>query len=203
MNNVVKFIESGIIESYVLGLASPDEQKEVELMASMHTEVNEEIENISRSLQTVSAHNAPQPNSTVRPLIMATVDYVERIKHGEAPSDPPILNENSQLLDYQEWLSRPDMILPDDFNDIFIKIIAHTPQAISAIVWIEEETPYEVHEAEYEKFLIVEGTCDIIIDEKPHSLVAGDYMSIPLHSGHIVKVTSTIPCKVILQRVAA
>ena len=63
--------------------------------------------------------------------------------------------------------------------------------------------PAEVHDNEYEKFLIIEGTCDITVDEDVYSLVPGDYFSIPLYKSHNIKVTSTIPCKAILQRLAA
>ncbi len=203
MSKVNEFLESGILESYVLGLTSEAENKEVELMTSLYEEVNREIEIISQSLVSYAAKNAPVPNSTVKPLLMATIDYTERIKNGEAPSDPPILSEGASIDTYKEWLERADMVLPKDFSDIYLRIIGHTPKAISAIVWIEHETPFETHHNDYEKFLIVEGTCNIVIDKESHSLVAGDYMQIPLHSGHVVKVTSKIPCKVILQRVAA
>lgn len=203
MSKVNEFIESGILELYVLGLASADEKKEVELMCSLSEEVGKEIEIISEALIVVASKNAPVPNATVKPLLMATIDYSERIKNGETPANPPILNERSTINDYAEWLSRNDMVLPEKHDDIFVKLIAHTPSAISAIVWIKYETPVEVHGIEHEKFLIIEGTCNIIIDGKAHNMKVGDYMSIPLHASHVVKVTSDIPCKVILQRVAA
>ena len=134
---------------------------------------------------------------------MATIDYTERLKSGESPSFPPVLNENSKIEDYHEWLSREDMIAASEFEEIYAKIIGYTPKVTSAIVWIKNMTPEEVHNDEHEKFLIVEGTCDITVGEKIHQLKAGDYFAIPLHENHQVKVTSAIPCKVILQRVAA
>ena len=63
--------------------------------------------------------------------------------------------------------------------------------------------PEEIHTNEFERFLIVEGSCDIQIGETVHQLQAGDFLSIPLFENHFVTVTSSIPCKVILQRVAA
>ena len=61
----------------------------------------------------------------------------------------------------------------------------------------------EVHHDEYEKFLIVEGTCTITIGDEVHNLVPGNFLSIPLYKNHTVTVTSLIPCKIILQRIAA
>jgi quercetin dioxygenase-like cupin family protein len=122
---------------------------------------------------------------------------------GEAPANPKILNENFTPAEYAEWVNRSDMQSPGEFDDIHVKLIAHTPQATTAIVWIETMAPHEVHHNEYEKFLILEGTYDIISEETVHKLVTGSYFQIPLHEGHRVIVTSEIPCKVILQRVAA
>ena len=64
-------------------------------------------------------------------------------------------------------------------------------------------TSPEIHTKEYERFLIIEGTCDIKIGDDVFHLKAGDYKEIPLFIEHSLIVTSDIPCKVILQRVAA
>ena len=49
------------------------------------------------------------------------------------------------------------------------------------------------------KFLIVA----ITVGDQEYDLKPGDYMSMPLHINHHVCVTSPVPCKIILQRVAA
>src|SRR6185312_7594930 len=203
MENIDSFILSGILETYVLGMASAEEVKQVEEMSYTYKEGKKKIEEISETLKAYAESYSKAPNSTIKPMIMASIDYEERLKSGEQPSFPPILNNNSTIEDYMEWTSRKDMMLPDDFNDIYLKIIGYTPQASTAIAWLKSETPYEVHTDEHEKFLILEGTCDIDIDGDIHSLIPGDYLSIPLHAGHVVRVTSQIPCKLILQRVAA
>lgn len=94
-------------------------------------------------------------------------------------------------------------MVSSDTDNIYAKIIGYTPEATTAIVWLKDYAPHEVHDNEYERFLIVEGTCDIIVEDQVNQLVPGDYFAIPLHKNHLVKVTSSIPCKVILQRVAA
>ena len=74
---------------------------------------------------------------------------------------------------------------------------------ITAVIWIGQMAPDETHDDEHEKFLILEGTCDITVGNDVHHLKAGDYFAIPLHKTHMVKVTSDVPCKAILQRIAA
>ena len=197
-----KYIESGILEQYVLGIASAEECKEIELLAASDTAVKHEIEAISLALETYAIANPVDPNPVIKPFLMATIDYTERLKSGEPFSDPPLLNENSKLTDYSTWLERSDMKATAN-APVFAKIIGYTAQAITAIVWLKDYAPHEVHDDEYERFLIVEGTCDIIVEDDVNKLGPGDYFAIPLYKKHMVKVTSSTPCKVILQRVAA
>ncbi len=203
MENITAYIESGIIQSYVMGMATDAEVKEVELMAANHPEVEAAIKAFSADLENYALSNATAPDPTIKPFLMATIDYMERLGKGEVPGAPAELNDNSTIADYSEWLDRPDMVLPPAFEDFHAKIISYTPAAVTAIVWIKDMAPAEVHDKEYEKFLVVEGTCTITIGDEEHKLVPGDFLAIPLYKDHNVKVTSDIPCKVILQRIAA
>ena len=203
MDNIRTYIESGILESYILGHTSPTESKDIEAMAATSLLIREELESITDAIAVYAQANSIVPNPTIKPLLLAAIDYSERLRNGEKPSNPAILHEGSKVIDYSEWLSRKDMAFPDDFVDFHAKIIAQTNEALTAIVWIKEMAPQEVHDNEFEKFLIIEGSCMISIEGEIHQLQAGDYLSIPLHKKHFVTVTSTIPCKVILQRVAA
>lgn len=203
MKNVNEYINSGILEMYVLGLTSVEENKEVQTFADLYPEIKNEIDAISKALITYSETTSPSIDPTLKPMIMATIDYMERIKNGEVRTVPPMLNEGSKVADYAEWLNRKDLALSEEVEDFTIKLIGHQPGAMTAIVWIKDKTPYEIHDNEFEKFLILEGSCDIITDTHTLSLVPGDYYSLPLNLGHVVKVTSKVPCKVILQRIAA
>ncbi len=197
-----EFIDSGILEQYVLGIASDSECAEVERMAAVNPGIRQEIDEISETLERYAMVNAMEPNPVTRPMLMATVNYSERLKNGEPFSPAPLLHRHSSPEDYTTWLSRDDMS-SDDSEDLSAKIISYTPEVLTAIVWIRKYAPQEVHDKEYERFLIVEGTCDIIVEDEINHLVAGDYFEIPLYKKHVVQVTSSVPCKVILQRVAA
>lgn len=197
-----EYIESGILELYVAGIASAEECIEVEKRATADPAIRQEIEYISMALETYAMANAVAPNPIIKPFLLATIDYTERLQNGEPVSNPPLLNEDSKQEDYASWLNRSDMTAPET-NDVFAKIIGYTKEAITAIVWLKDYAPHEVHDDEYERFFIVEGTCNIIVGDEINQLVAGDYFAIPLHKNHMIKVTSSIPCKVILQRIAA
>lgn len=196
------YIESGILELYVAGIANEEECKEVELRAAADPSIQQEIESISTALEAYAQVTAVSPNPIIKPFLLATIDYTNRLQNGEPVSHPPELNENSKKEDFASWLNRDDMIAPQT-TDVFAKIIGFTKAAVTAIVWLKDYAPHEVHDDEYERFLIVEGTCNIIVGEEINKLVAGDFFAIPLHKKHMIKVTSSIPCKVILQRIAA
>lgn len=203
MKDISEFLESGVIEAYVLGLASLKEMTEVELNSLLYPEVKMAIDEFSANVEKQAFANAIEPNPLVKPLLMATIDYMKRMSSGEEPSFPLELQTYSRVEDYNEWLKRSDMVLPANEVDVFAKIIGFTPKMTTAIVWIKEMSPQEIHHDEFEKFLIVEGSCTITIEAEVYQLKPGDFLTIPLHKTHVVKVTSSIPCKAILQRVAA
>lgn len=203
MDTIEKYINSGILELYVLGLTSDEENTEISKLTANHIEIRREIEAIEQALNTYAEKMAPEISDATKEWILTTINYTERLQNGEEIANPPRLNKDSKIEDFDTWLKRDNMQAPDDFDALHAKIIAATPEAKTLIVWLKYGAPPEEHTNEMEHFLIVEGTCDITIGDKVHHLVPGDYLSIPLYVDHNVKVTSSTPCKVILQRVAA
>ena len=203
MDNIREIIESGIIDLYVLGATTPEETVEVEKLAISFPEILNEINLIKSTLTDLSNINKKNPGVTVKPFLFASIDYMERLQGGEIPINPPILSSESKISDFQEWLSRDDMVIPGDFKDYHIKILSHTPAMSCAIVWIEHEAPFEVHDNELEKLLIIEGSCEITYGDYVKQFYPGDFFDVPMHTDHRVLITSEIPCKVILQRIAA
>lgn len=64
--NVQEYISSGIIESYVLGLASPDEQREFEQICEHYPEVLEARIAFEKSLEKQAMKNAIAPPVTIK-----------------------------------------------------------------------------------------------------------------------------------------
>ncbi len=203
MDNIQEIIESGILDLYVLGATTPEETLNVEQLALTNPEIQDEINQIRTTLGGLADTNAKTPGATVKPFLFASIDYMERLQSGEAPSNPPVLNAQSKISDFQEWIDRDDMQIPDNFKDYHIKILSYTPVMSCAIVWIENEAPYEVHHNEMERLLILEGSCEISYGDQVREFLPGDFFDVPMHTDHRVLVTSAVPCKVILQRIAA
>jgi mannose-6-phosphate isomerase-like protein (cupin superfamily) len=203
MNAIADYIESGILELYVLGHTSAEESREVEHMAAAHGEIRRELDTIRGAMEAYATAHAVQPGALLKPVLLATIDYFERLKQGEEGAVPPLLTAHSRQEAYASWLNRADMAAPDEFDGVYVKLIGVTAQATTAIVWIRDMAADEVHHKEYEHFLIVEGTCQILAGDEVHHLGPGDYFAVPLHTSHRVVVTSPYPCKAILQRIAA
>lgn len=203
MKEISSIIDSGILESYILGLSSNKENMEVEAMAAAHVEVRIALAVFEEKLEKQGFADAIAPPELVKTMVMASIDYMERLNNGEVVTYPPILQKGAKIIDYKNWIDRPDMLAPAGFKDVYAKIIGYSPQMTTAIVWITKMAPSEVHNDELETFLIVEGTCDITIGTEIHHLVVGDFLAIPLFQPHHVTVTSTTVCKVVLQRRAA
>jgi mannose-6-phosphate isomerase-like protein (cupin superfamily) len=203
MDAVIDFINSGVLELYVLGQATEQDALEVERMSEAYPQIREEVNSIAIALESYAEAHAVEPDPMIEPMLMATIDYMERLKNGEQPSFPPLLHAGSRISDYSEWLNREDLQLMQPLDKVQARIIGYTPQATTVIAWLQYGAPPETHTGELEQFLIVEGTCDITIENEVHHMQPGGVLIIPLHKTHHVTVTSSIPCKVILQRVAA
>jgi mannose-6-phosphate isomerase-like protein (cupin superfamily) len=196
-------LTSGIIELYVMGLVDDHERAELTALAVSFPEIKKAIADFEKQIKEQLLTNAVLPVSTIKAEILAKIDYQERMKNGEQIPMPPLLHKGSAATDYLPWLSMKGMQLPAGAENITAKIIGATAETSIAVVWIKKDTPAETHTDEIESFLILEGTCIITIGHERFLLASGDYLSIPLHTPHHVKVTSSIPCKAILQRVAA
>jgi mannose-6-phosphate isomerase-like protein (cupin superfamily) len=203
MSVVNDFLASGILEMYVMGNTSDEENAQVEEMAAIYDEVKNELASIEHTLYEYAQQHAIAPDPTIKPFLMATIDYMDRLENGETPAFPPLLVADSKIEDYAEWLDNEDFALRGPLHEVHAKIIGYTPQMTTAIVWLEHGAPPEIHTNEVEKFLIVEGTCNIIVENQDNHLSPGDIFSIPLHLNHKVIVTSNHPCKIVLQRIAA
>ncbi|MDB5005255.1 MAG: Anti-sigma-K factor rskA [Mucilaginibacter sp.] len=70
MEDVKAFIESGILELYVLGDVSPAEKKQVEAMIQKHLVVKAELEEMEKALESYVFANAIQPSDSQRNKIL-------------------------------------------------------------------------------------------------------------------------------------
>lgn len=203
MEELKTYMESGILELYALGATSEAECREVEAMIANHPEVAAEVESLTQALNGYTEEAQMTPPADVKDALITGWDELAAAESEESKTVPAVLSGVSTLEDYTAWIESEELQPPAEYDNLFFIPFQQSERGITAMVWMKEGSPAETHHDLIEKFLIVEGSCEIEVEGKIHVLSAGDYLSIPLHLEHTVTVTSDIPCKILLQRIAA
>lgn len=89
MEEVKAYIESGILELYVLGQLNDQEQREVEAMAAKYPEVKQEITAIEIAMEQYALAQSIEPSSGLDQKIMQEIDKQEASKIVEVILLPP------------------------------------------------------------------------------------------------------------------
>ena len=84
--NLQEYIENGMVESYVLGLASPEEAAEMGTMLKKHPELRTELEAVERAFHRLSLEDAIMPPVELRDRALRPYDWAET-NTGQGP-DP-------------------------------------------------------------------------------------------------------------------
>ena len=84
--NIQEYISSGIVESYVLGLANHEERAEFERMCSAHAEVRKARESFEMALEEQCISNAVPPSKNIKSKIFAEIE-IENEKITGIPDD--------------------------------------------------------------------------------------------------------------------
>lgn len=90
MENLKAYIESGVLELYVLGDLSPEETLQVEEIAAQNPEVRAEIAAIEEAMEQYAMQNAVEPSADVETRLfeklgLSEVDEQENIQSAPAP----------------------------------------------------------------------------------------------------------------------
>lgn len=109
-NELKEWIESGILERYVLGQTNETETAEVENYKNLYPEVNSELAQIEANIELLAFENSVTPKSNSKKLILQALNFevqqptkvVEEIKI-EAPEKPTI-DLNPTVSSVQRWL---------------------------------------------------------------------------------------------------
>lgn len=85
--DIQSFIQSGLLETYVIGQCSEEERDLVERMAAQHPEVRTELSAIEQALESYASGNAVAPPAWMKDRILDAIDQ-EPAATGRQPSPP-------------------------------------------------------------------------------------------------------------------
>ncbi len=187
--NIKAYIESGVLEEYVLGTLPADERLQVEMYADKYAAVQTEIDAIALSFENFATVHANTHAHQIKESIIKSVDSKNGLQ-----LQPPAINETSTLDAYKFWL---DSVLESDYDDMHMEVIYQSELETTVIAWVKKGEPLHTHEEYTERFLIAEGSCTATIGAQTNEYGVGDYIEFPLHVPHSYIVTSDCPMKVV------
>ena len=98
--DVKEFIESGIIESVVLGFASEQEIAELQKAAAQYPEVKAEWRAVSDAFESEASKHAIAPPASVKSAVMSVIEADKRAKK---PAEAPIVSIQTQTSKSNSW----------------------------------------------------------------------------------------------------
>jgi quercetin dioxygenase-like cupin family protein len=196
-----ELIASGIIESYCLGIATPEEIVTVATLAQRHPGVQAQVHAVQQAIESYASAHGIIPPAGVKEKIMSRLGANDVLK--SINNFAPAVTLITGISDHTQW-ERIDAIAPPaSYENIHFHPLYEEEGMLTAMVWATTEIPEEVHEAEVERFLILEGECECIVDGQKKRMRAGDFMEIRPHEIHSIRVISDKPVKALFQRKAA
>ncbi|RZK77090.1 MAG: cupin domain-containing protein [Pedobacter sp.] len=182
-----EFINSGMLELYLIGALSAEEVSFVESMQKLHPSVNLELAKIESFFEEYAFRNAVYPNlKTDRKmeLIFAGIKAEEKLQSGKLPLITAFSNAGA-------WLEFVTPLLPEKATEKIFQELLQMENGVTQVLIVSTvDIEQEVHESLNESFLILKGTCVCTIGNKSVHMAAGDFMQIPLFEPHNVVITS-------------
>jgi anti-sigma-K factor RskA len=118
--NIQEYISSGIIESYVLGLADPEERNEFERLAAEYPELREARHAFEVSLENNMQLGTIMPAAHIKSKILSEIELAGHDTassfSGGGANVPPVIGGTAER--YNEGESRSRMVIRKDFSRV-------------------------------------------------------------------------------------
>jgi len=105
LENIKEYIESGVLELYVLGDLNPAESAEVEAMSKLYPEVKTELEEIESVMAKVADNFAVEPASKVKDNFFASISFSDEdeIVGEETLKEAKVIPMNKSSLNFYKY----------------------------------------------------------------------------------------------------
>ena len=178
------YIDSGNLERYCFELFNTELGQEIVVLRDLHPEIGFELNAIEQTIEKMALSQAIQPRTGLKNQILAAVFAEDIISLDNLPP-------TSKYSNYESWLKAVEHLIPaEPFDDFFAQVLMQNEQIAQTLVITRLNVPEEVHEVVAESFLILKGSCACTVGNKVFTLNAGDYLDIPLHTNHDIKILS-------------
>ncbi len=183
--DIQAYINTGVLEEYCLGLLSEEDQAYLIQMSILYPEIKDELTEVESALEQLAHAGAIEPGLGVRERIMGMFGFNDTEEETAGYQLPPI----SKNADYQAWINTFKHLIPSEPTaDIAMEVVRDDEQFRQMLVVSKQNIPEEEHGNYLESFLILEGRCECTVGNSIYQLGAGDFIEIPLHVKHDIRI---------------
>ena len=141
--NIEEYISSGIIEQYVLGLTTPEENQEVERMAASNTEVQKEIDSYRLTIESFTDLQKTNPPYEMKERILNAIreEKNKTSMHAVVSESHPVRSNVYSLAKYK-WLAAASIVLlliSVALNGIYIYKYSQTKDRYTTLLASQEQ----------------------------------------------------------------
>lgn len=185
--DVQKYIESGVLEQYCLGLLDEAEQAYLIQMAMLYPEVKAELTAIELAFEQLSAISAVEPPNDLKQGILTALG-LDQESAALNINDLPVLSHSA---DPGPWLAAFAHLIPDEpTEDLTVNVIRHDAIVQQMLMTGNTDVPEEEHGEFYESLFVLKGRCECMVGDELFALGAGDFIEIPLNVKHDIKLVT-------------
>lgn len=110
--NIKEYIQSGIIESYVLGLADAEERAELEQLRMQHPEIEQAITAFEQDLESSAQQNAVPVSPDIKANLLDQLGLKQNADHAPITEDPKVVPlESGGRTPFIKYLAAASLIL--------------------------------------------------------------------------------------------
>lgn len=196
--NLKDFIDSGILELYVLELLSQQDRAMVSLLLEEFPDLSAEVQKVEIQLERKVMQQQRACRTSFEEMQGIVLNSAKEQKmHID---DLPLINKHS---DYKKWHRLVHETAPEALSSDNYQRVLRSENGVTQVLVVSTfDIPDELHDDSYESFLILKGECRCTVGDDVFGLTAGGFTEIPLNENHRVEVINA-PVMAIVQYVAA
>ncbi|WP_295671530.1 cupin domain-containing protein [uncultured Mucilaginibacter sp.] len=181
-----KYIESGVLEEYCLGLLGEEEEAYLIQMAMLYPEIKAELTAIENAMEKLAKVIAVEPSPLVKQKVLSALGFEDSGMLNI--DDLPVIRHAG---DPEPWIRLFTHLIPDEPAEDFVSHLIRDDEDVQQMLVISKaNVPEEEHGDMLESFFILQGRCECTIGEDFYALGPGDFVEIPLHKKHDIKLVT-------------
>ncbi|TCC91630.1 hypothetical protein EZ428_07665 [Pedobacter frigiditerrae] len=195
--NLAPYLESGILELYVLDSLPIHEKLNIEKAVKNNPELLEKISEIEMAFESYSDLDIDGPRPALKGRIIDNIVNLQKEQVMNV-NDLPIITAYSR---YKNWLNfTKDLEMESSVSGKAIHVLREDDDVLQMVVTTTLGVKEENHPDVLESMLVLEGECKFTVCENLRVMKVGDFIDIPMNRIHHMELISP-SITVILQKI--